>query len=218
MRDDFFWRIIFMKKTLILLCLFLLPGYSSIAAVEENSPPKLVVKELLEKIKAIKEDDGPATREEAARNEKFKEEANSLVDIQGLSRWSLGEYWDQRSKEEKKQFEELFGKIFKNVAYPKSGKFFRDLEVAFDREKTKGEEASISTTITHRKEGEIEIEYKLRPVNGKWLIYDVIMDGVSLGRNLKNKFIQIVRDSSYGELVRKLEKKLAEKEIPEGLL
>lgn len=206
-----------MKKILILFCLFVLPGYSSIAAVEDTAP-KLVVKELLEKIKAIKEDDGPATREDAARNEKLKDEANSLVDIQGLSRWSLGEYWDQRSKEEKKQFEELFGKIFKNVAYPKSGKFFRDLEVAFDREKTKGEEASISTTITHRKEGEIEIEYRLRPVNGKWLIYDVIMDGVSLGRNLKNKFLQTVRDGSYSELVRKLEKKLAEKEIPEGLL
>ncbi|MBI5184174.1 MAG: ABC transporter substrate-binding protein [Nitrospinae bacterium] len=206
-----------MKKVVILLCLFLLPGYSSIAAVEDTAP-KLVVKELLEKIKAIKEEDGPATREDAARNEKLKDEANSLVDIQGLSRWSLGEYWDQRSKEEKKQFEELFGKIFKNVAYPKSGKFFRDLEVAFDREKTKGEEASISTTITHRKEGEIEIEYKLRPVNGKWLIYDVIMDGVSLGRNLKNKFLQTVRDGSYSDLVRKLEKKLAEKEIPEGLL
>lgn len=206
-----------MKKIIILVCLLLLPCHSSIAAVE-NAAPKLVVKELLEKIKAIKEDDGPATREDAARNEKLKDEANSLVDIQGLSRWSLGEYWDQRSKEEKKQFEELFGKIFKNVAYPKSGKFFRDLEVAFDREKTKGEEASISTTITHSKEGEIEIEYKLKSVNGKWLIYDVIMDGVSLGRNLKNKFLQTVRDGSYSELVRKLEKKLAEKEIPEGLL
>jgi phospholipid transport system substrate-binding protein len=206
-----------MKKILFLICLLLLPGYSSIAAVEET-PPKVVVEKLLEKIKAIKEEDNSITKEEATQNEKFKAEANSLVDIHGLSQWSLGEYWEKRSKEEKKYFEELFGRIFKNVAYPKSGKFFRELEMAFDGEKIKGQNASISTTITHKKEGEIEIEYILRSVNGKWLINDVIMDGVSLGRNLKNKFLRIIKDDSYENLVQKLEKKLAEKEIPEGLL
>ena len=205
-------------KKFVFLFLAIFAGFSLSSAAVENAAPKSVVEKLIQNIKSIKEDTAKMSPEEAASNEKRKNEANSLVDVPWLAEWSLGTHWEKRTDKEKKVFSGLVEKIFKNVAYPKSGGFFRDLEVNFDKEKVKDDTAVVSTTIVHKKEGEIEIEFKLRSVKGNWLVYDVILDGVSLGRNLKTKFQQIIQDNSYAELVRRLEKKLDERAIPEGLL
>lgn len=206
-----------MKKIILIPFIFVILISPSLAATEDPSP-KGVVKQLLDTIKAIQDEDKPLGEKEAKRNESLKDKANSLVDISWLSRWTLGKYWDKRTEVERKDFRELFGKIFKNVAYPKTGKFFRGLEITFDREKIKKDKAVISTVITHKKEGEIEVEYKLKSSNGKWLIYDVVMDGVSLGRNLRTKFQKIIQDESFPELTRRMGKKLAEKDVPQDLL
>jgi len=210
-------RAVFFQKIVFVALIFFVCGWAA-PAVAGDSLPLKTVKELLKTIKAIREDNGSLTREDRARNKALKERANALVDIQWLSRWTLGTYWEKRSTAEKKEMRKLLGEIFKNVAYPKSGKFFRGLGVTYDAERRKGEKAVITTTIIHKKEGEIEIAYKLRSDEGQWRVYDVSMDGVSLGRNLKSKFLKIIRKESYAELIRRLKKKLAEKEISGGLL
>ncbi len=206
-----------MKKILIILFLGIFVAYQPLGAVETSSPQN-VVKKLLDTIKAIKDETKPLAKKEAARNKELKEEANSLVHIQWLSRWTLGKYWEKRTEKERKDFQEIFGNIFKNVAYPKTGNFFRELEITYDEEKIKKEKAVVVTTINHEKEGEIEIEYKLKLFDGRWMVYDVVMDGVSLGRNLKTKFQKIIKDNSYAELTRRMEKKLIEKDVPKDLM
>jgi phospholipid transport system substrate-binding protein len=43
--------------------------------------------------------------------------------------------------------------------------------------------------------------------NGTWMIYDVLIEGVSLVNNYKAQFAEIINSGSYEELVRKLKNK-----------
>jgi len=62
--------------------------------------------------------------------------------------------------------------------------------------------------MEHESEGLIEIDYKLQKINGKWLIYDVILDEVSLVSNLKTQFHKIIKDESFNELINRMQKRL----------
>jgi phospholipid transport system substrate-binding protein len=62
--------------------------------------------------------------------------------------------------------------------------------------------------MEHESEGLIEIDYKLHKTNGKWLIYDVILDEVSLVLNLKTQFHKIIEEESFSELVNRMSDRL----------
>jgi phospholipid transport system substrate-binding protein len=56
------------------------------------------------------------------------------------------------------------------------------------------------------------IGYRLRNVNGKWLVYDVVIENVSLVQNYRNQFNRILAKSSYEDLIKALQKKIHELE------
>ena len=59
-------------------------------------------------------------------------------------------------------------------------------------------------------EGRIDIDFKLIPVEEKWLLRDVYLDGVSLVRNLRTQCLKIIRENSYEELLNRMKKKIRE--------
>jgi phospholipid transport system substrate-binding protein len=63
-----------------------------------------------------------------------------------------------------------------------------------------------------RKEGVIDVDYKMLKDDGQWLVYDFVIEGVSLIRNYKSQFSKIISTESYASLVSKLSKKIDELE------
>jgi phospholipid transport system substrate-binding protein len=49
---------------------------------------------------------------------------------------------------------------------------------------------------------------------GKWLVYDVAIEGVSLVSNYRSQFNKIITGQGYGELVKKLRTKNEEIKAP----
>jgi phospholipid transport system substrate-binding protein len=47
-------------------------------------------------------------------------------------------------------------------------------------------------------------------VGGKWLVYDVVIENVSMVRNYRTQFSRIINKSSYEGLVQAIERKLKE--------
>ena len=79
------------------------------------------------------------------------------------------------------------------------------------REKVKAKLATVTTMVHIEKDGrpeEIEIIYKMRQVDGDWMVYDVITDEVSILRNYRSQFNRIIQRDSYKVLVQKMRSKL----------
>jgi len=49
--------------------------------------------------------------------------------------------------------------------------------------------------------------------SGQWLVYDFVIEGVSLIRNYRSQFSKIISTESYATLVSKLSKKVEDLEV-----
>ena len=55
-----------------------------------------------------------------------------------------------------------------------------------------------------KKGGEVSVESRLLQKEDRWLIYDVLIENVSLIGNYRSQFDRIIRTASYGDLVKRL--------------
>jgi phospholipid transport system substrate-binding protein len=54
---------------------------------------------------------------------------------------------------------------------------------------------------------EIPFVYKLIKKDAQWVVYDVVVEEVSLVSNYRKQFYQVIRDKSYAELLRRMKEK-----------
>jgi phospholipid transport system substrate-binding protein len=69
----------------------------------------------------------------------------------------------------------------------------------------------VQTTLVDQKtNGQLPIEYWLVHKGQRWAVFDVIVEGVSLARNYRAQFDQIIQSSSYDTLLQRVKRKVAE--------
>jgi phospholipid transport system substrate-binding protein len=82
--------------------------------------------------------------------------------------------------------------------------------VEYKDEKVNGDRAVVNTTVRHPKEGLVAIDYKLQKGSDGWVIYDILLDEVSLATDLRSQIQKVLREHSYARLLERMREKLAE--------
>ena len=173
--------------------------------------PTEAVRALVQAIGSIKvANNGALSPADIAHNDAVAKRVNSMLDIASVSQRVLGRYWQERTPTEQKAFTDLLTELFVNIAYPRSAEFFGDLQINITDERIQGENAEVQTTVSDPKEGLISVDYRLQQRNGAWHVRDIILDDVSLIRNLRSQCQQIIAEHSYDELIRRMQEKLNE--------
>ena len=175
----------------------------------EEKRPKTAVKILLNEIKQIVEGNGLSDVEKAA-NKKHSDIAVSILKVPEISQKVLGKYWNKHSAEQQDQFQKLLEGLFVHVAFPSSAKFFTNLDLMYGKSKSKKDMIVVPITVVHEKEGEVDIDFKMKQSAKNWLVVDVILDGVSMRNNLRSQFYKILKKNDFNELIRRMKKKLKE--------
>jgi len=139
----------------------------------------------------------------AARRQALRAITDSVFDWEEMARRSLGPHWQSRSEAERKEFVTLFRDLIEQ-AYASKIELYSGERVNFAGDAVEGEQATVRTRLTTRQGQEVPVDYRMTRKDGRWLIYDVSVEGVSLVGNYRTQFNQIIRTSSYEELVRKL--------------
>jgi phospholipid transport system substrate-binding protein len=182
---------------------------TSASADSESTNPEFAVKKLLGEIKQIVNKDSLSDAEKA-ENKKHSDTALSVLKVPEISQKALGKYWSKHSEEQQKQFETLLGNLFIHVAFPSSAKFFANLDIVYGKTKSKKDMMVVPLTVVHEKEGEVDIDFRMKPTEADWQVVDVILDGVSMRNNLRSQFYKILKKNDFAELVRRMKKKLQE--------
>ena len=94
------------------------------------------------------------------------------------------------------------------MAFPSSAKFFAELNLVYGKTKEEKQRTVVPLTVVHEKEGEVDIDFRLTQTEKRWLVVDVVLDGVSMRNNLRSKFYKVIAKKGFNELMRKMEKKL----------
>ena len=121
---------------------------------------------------------------------------------------SLAKNWDARSDQERQEFIALFKSLLEN-SYANKLEAYRDEKINYLDEIIKGRYALVKTEVV-RRSSTIGVDYKLINENGNWMVYDFVIEGVSMIRNYRSQFTKIIRRDSYEVLVQKLTDKINE--------
>ena len=140
------------------------------------------------------------------RREKLRQAIALRFNYKQMVMRSLAKNYNERSDEEREEFTGLFKKLLEN-SYASKIENYQDETINYVDEKIKGNYAMVRTQIV-RKDGVIDVDYKMLKDNGQWLVYDFVIEGVSLIRNYRSQFSKIISTESYGALVSKLSKKV----------
>ena len=146
----------------------------------------------------------------ALRREKLRKVIGLRFNYKQMVMRSLAKNYKSRSDAERKEFTLLFKKLLEN-SYASKIENYKDETINYVGEQVKGKYALVRTQIV-RKDGVIDVDYKMLKDGGQWLVYDFVIEGVSLIRNYKSQFSKIISTESYAALVSKLSKKVDELE------
>ncbi len=123
---------------------------------------------------------------------------------EAMAKHALGPHWEKLSKSEQSEFKNVFQNLFQQSYALMVMNFLNDEKVVYKEEEMKTDHAHVKTVFV-RLNHEIPVDYFLTLVQGKWLISDISVDGVSMMGNYQRSFSQVIQRESYKSLLRKLQ-------------
>lgn len=135
------------------------------------------------------------------------EKARQLVfarfDFSEMTKRSLGPHWKSLDPAEQREFVDAFTHRLL-VAYGKTVRATGDEKIQFVREVRDGEQASVETQVVSGNGDQTPIDYRLHDVDGQWMVYDVVIDKVSVVSNYRSQFERVIAKSSVQDLLRRM--------------
>jgi phospholipid transport system substrate-binding protein len=132
--------------------------------------------------------------------------ANDIFDFSETARRSLGRHWQGRTPAERDEFVQLFSDLLER-SYIGKIETYGGEKIAYNGDSVEGDQAKVQTKLVTKGGGEIPIEYRMHKVGDRWLVYDVVIEGVSLVANYRTQFNKIIQTSSFEELMNKMKNK-----------
>ena len=85
--------------------------------------------------------------------------------------------------------------------------FFNSQRVIFGRETIEQDYAQVESTVIDTKGAESPVVYRLKRTDGKWKVYDAVIENISIINNYRSQFDRVISKSSFDELKKMLKEK-----------
>lgn len=151
---------------------------------------------------------------QAERRQQLTAVIRPAFDFEVMSQWVLGPNWRQASAAQRQRFVDLFSDLLE-ATYIGKIESYTDERVEYTGQKMEGERAEVETLIKTRS-ADIPIRYKLFRKGERWLVYDVVIEEVSLVRNYRSTYDEIVRKDGFDGLFSRMEEKIRELRAPKA--
>jgi phospholipid transport system substrate-binding protein len=166
--------------------------------------PTETIREYTAAVQKVLED--PALKTEERRHERraaVRKLAAEAFDVQETARRALGTHWQKRSPAEREEFVQLFADLMERTYISKIDLYGGE-RLHFTDEKIDGDSAVVRAKLVTKQGTEVPLEGRLHKRAERWLIYDVVIENISLIANYRSQFDRIIRTSSYADLVKRL--------------
>lgn len=179
-------------------------------AMAATASPRDVVQAAVTRVVAVLHDDFSAAHLDRPRAEMRRAEihrvANELFDFDEMARRTLTRHWNGRTPEERAEFVRLFTEVLERSYIGRIEQFSGE-RILYVGERVDGAFATVRSRIVTRRNAEIAVDYRLLLREGRWRVYDVLLDGVSFVASFRSEFERIIQQASYAGLVDRLRKR-----------
>ena len=175
----------------------------------ENPSPTAQVKATVDQVLDVLRNSG---LEGDARRQELSRLVRARFEFSIMSQRTLGKLWQSASLEEQQRFVGLFTDLLE-ASYLGRVEAYSDEQVLYAGERLAGDRAEVATRVRNAS-GDIPIDYRLVLIDGQWLVYDVIVEDVSLIKNYRSSYTEIVRSEGFAGLFARMEEKIRELRAP----
>jgi phospholipid transport system substrate-binding protein len=172
------------------------------------SSPREVVQSAVARVLAVVRDTAAAGEPERGerRRAEFVRIGRDLFDFDDMARRTLSRHWTARSARERREFVALFEDLLER-SYVGRIEVYVGETITYPSEVMDGGYAVVKSRVWLRPNAELALDYRLHLRDGRWRVYDVVVEGVSFVANYRNEFDRIIQSSSYASLVDRLRRK-----------
>ena len=194
---------------LLVAMLFLSFGQTAIAA-----DPTEVLKAPMDEALALLRDpqyktDDPAKK--AEQREKFWALIEPVFDFKELSKRTLARNWKKFNDAQQTEFAQVFSELMGNIYVDRIQGGYSDETIEFGNQILhESRPLAVVKTFIVSSRNRIPVDYSLTKQGETWRVYDVKVEGVSLVKNYRSQFKEILSKDSPDQLIEQLKKKVAE--------
>ena len=193
-----------MKKYLIGIILTLFLAAPLAAQVDE---PLEVIKKNVDKVLNVLRD--PALQGESAVTEKkaaLRSISDEMFNWPLVSRYVLSRNWRDFNSDQQSEFVSLFKEILEQT-YMDRILAYKDEKIEYASSRMLSDKKAEVETRIYTGTAPIVLIYRLALMNGKWAVYEVNADGISMTQTFREDYREYLRDNSPDELLAELRKK-----------
>jgi phospholipid transport system substrate-binding protein len=148
----------------------------------------------------------PEMRQE--RDERLMVVVRKRFNFTEMARLALARHWREITPDEREQFTELFANLLRNTYISRVEAYYeQEVKISFQDQEIRDGRANVTSIVTINGTG-TPVDYRLTENNGEWLVYDVVIEGVSLIRNYRTQFSRIMEKEKFAGLIRRMEEKI----------
>lgn len=189
--------------------IFLLAAVSLLfnpGAASAGEPLELIRAATEGAIAVLKDPKLKSPEQKKERIDRLKELVNPIFDYNEMARRSLGAHWRRRSPTEQEEFTTLFRAFLERI-YSDKIDFYDGQKVVFGRETIEQDYAQVESKMINAKGEENSVVYRLKRTDGKWKVYDAVIENISIVNNYRSQFDRVISKGSYEELKKMLKEK-----------
>jgi len=151
----------------------------------------------------------PGFADKASRPEyrmKIEEEVAKIFDFAEFSSRTVGPRWNSFTTEQRRNFTEAFASLLK-ATYLDRVDGYNGEKVAYlgEQVSAKGDRVEVRTTLSMKGNKIVPVHYRMLPKDGGWVVYDVIIENISLVMNYRTQFQELLLKGSPETLMARIQ-------------
>jgi phospholipid transport system substrate-binding protein len=191
-----------------LLCI----GWVSVQGWAATETPTALIQQTTTQVLGILKDpslQGPAKRQE--REARLQDIGGQVFDWPAMAQSVLAFHWRSLTPQQRQEFIPLFKGVVEHAYMDRLVQAAQqEKAIRYTAEQEGASQAVVKTQVTTQRDQVIPIYYYLHEQQGRWLIYDVIVEGLGLVSNYRAQINDILNNASYDQLIQRMKAKLAE--------
>jgi phospholipid transport system substrate-binding protein len=144
-----------------------------------------------------------------ARRAAVRDLAMDSFDLGETARRALGTHWQARTPAEREEFVKVFRELLEQTYVARIDEYGGE-KLEYTSERVDGDSAIVRANIVTKSGSTVPVESRLNLKSGRWLVYDVLIENVSLVGSYRSQFDRIIRTSSYEDLVKRLRERVVQ--------
>ena len=132
---------------------------------------------------------------------------NEVFDYRDAAARALGPAWQSRTLAQQAEFVRLFADFIERGYIALIGtkaSVTGGLKIRYLEESVTGDSAAVATTLLTRNGSDLDVDYFMIRRDGRWMVRDVVVDGMGLVANYRAQFNRILSTGTYADLVARM--------------